>query len=333
MMPSQYPFTRMRRNRYKAFSRELVQENHLQASDLIYPIFIIDQNEGSQKIASMPSIERHGLESLIKVAHKCVEQKIPAIALFPSIETSKKHLDGREAFNEKGLVPRAIRALKKEVPELGVIADVALDPYTSHGQDGVLCEKGTILNDETVALLSQQALCSAEAGADMVAPSDMMDGRISTLRLALESQGFYETQILSYSAKYASHFYAPFRDAVGSVAQGKKIDKTTYQMNPANLDEALYETALDIQEGADIVMVKPAMLYSDVIKTIKEKLKKPTFAYQVSGEFAMLKAASSMGYLNEKDCVLESLLCLKRAGADAILSYYALEASQWLSEK
>ncbi len=332
MTSGQYPFTRMRRNRYQSFSRKLVQENTLHTNDLIYPVFIIDQQEGSQAIDSMPSLERHGLNSLIKVAHNCVEKGIPAIALFPAIEPSKKSLDGRESYNPKSLVSRAIKLLKKETPNLGVIADIALDPYTSHGQDGILSDDGTILNDETVSLLKQQALCVCEAGADIIAPSDMMDGRIGALRGALEEQGFQQTQILSYSAKYASHFYSPFRGAVGSVAQGQKIDKTSYQMDPANIEEALHETALDIQEGADLVMIKPAMLYCDVIKTIKEKLKKPTFAYQVSGEFAMLKAASSMGYLNEKDCALESLLCLKRAGADAILSYYALDVPDWLAE-
>ena len=252
--------------------------------------------------------------------------------MFPNIERDKKFEDGREAFNPNGLVPRAIAAIKKAVPELGVIADIALDPYTSHGQDGILSDSGMILNDETIDLLGQQALCVCEAGADIVAPSDMMDGRIGALREIMEKRGFQQTQILAYSAKYASNFYSPFRGAVGSVTGGMKIDKSTYQMDPANLDEAVHETALDLQEGADIVMVKPAMLYSDVLRKIKETFRKPTFAYQVSGEFAMLKSTASMGYIDEKACVLESLLCLKRAGADAILSYYALDVPDWLYE-
>lgn len=330
MSLSQYPFTRMRRNRSRDFSRRLTQETHLTRSDLVYPVFVIDSENETQAIKSMPTVKRHGFKSLIKTALDCAEKKIPALALFPSLAPEEKHLDARGAYDEKSLIPRAIRAIKKEVPHLGLIVDIALDPYTPHGQDGLLSKEGHILNDETVALLCRQALCYAEAGADIIAPSDMMDGRIGAIRTSLETQGFFATQILSYTAKYASHFYAPFRDAVGSVSLGQKIDKRSYQMNPANLQEALHEAALDLKEGADMLMVKPAMLYCDVIKAIKDEFKKPTFAYQVSGEFAMLKAACSQEGLNEREWVLESLMCIKRAGADAILSYYALEASNWL---
>ena len=332
MSLSQYPATRMRRNRASAFSRKLTQETSLSSSDLIYPVFIMDSENESINLKSMPGQKRHGLSSLMKTASACVESNIPAIALFPSLAKEEKYLDARSAYDENSLVPRAIKRLKQNFPNLGIITDIALDPYTPHGQDGLLSEDGKILNDETISILCQQALCYAEAGADVVAPSDMMDGRIGRIRESLETSGFFDTQILAYTAKYASHLYAPFRDAVGSVSLGQKIDKRTYQMNPGNLKEALHEAALDINEGADILMVKPAMLYCDVIKAMKDRFEKPTFAYQVSGEFAMIKAACTSDGLIERDLALEALLCIKRAGADAILSYYALEASKWIRE-
>ncbi len=331
MIFSQYPTTRMRRNRSDEFSRRLTRETTLTRSDLVYPVFLIDSENGAEDIRSMPGIKRHGLNSLIEIAKACVHKNIPAIALFPRINEEDKHLDARSAYDDNALIPRALRLLKKEVPELGVIVDVALDPYTPHGQDGLLSASGKILNDETVSILCKQALSYAYAGADVIAPSDMMDGRIGAIRKDLESHGFYDTKILSYAAKYASNFYAPFRDAVGSVQMGKNIDKRTYQMDPSNLQEALHEAALDIAEGADMIMVKPAMLYCDVIRVLKDTLAKPTFAYQVSGEFAMIKSACNSNGLNERDWILESLLCIKRARADAIFTYFALDAAEWLS--
>jgi porphobilinogen synthase len=324
-----YPMTRPRRMRKDVSSRRLMREHRLTTDDLIYPLFIID-SDGREIIPSMPGIERLGLAELLVEAEELLALDIPAIALFPATPANRKSTDAAEAYNPEGLVQQAVRALKREFPELGVITDAALDPFTTHGQDGLLDEHGYVANDETVDVLIKQALSHAEAGADVVAPSDMMDGRIGAIREALEADGHANTRILAYSAKYASSFYAPFRDAVGSADAFSGGDKYSYQMDPANSDEALREVLLDIQEGADIVMVKPGQPYLDIVRRVKDEYKMPTFVYQVSGEYAMLKAAGQNGWLDERACVLESLLAMKRAGADAILTYYAKQAAEWL---
>jgi porphobilinogen synthase len=326
----QFPAPRMRRMRRDDFSRRLMRESVLTPDDFIYPVFVLEGEGRTEKVASMPGVERQSLDVLLRTAERAVKLGVPALALFPVIDTSLKSLGAEEAFNGSGLVPRVVRTLKKEFPELGVITDVALDPYTSHGQDGLIDETGYVLNDETLAVLAKQARCHAEAGADVVAPSDMMDGRIGRIRAELNEGGHIHTRILAYSAKYASSFYGPFRDAVGSAANLGKGNKYTYQMDPANTDEALREVALDLEEGADMVMVKPGMPYLDIVRRVKDEFKVPTFAYQVSGEYAMLKAAAQNGWLNEEACVLESLLAFKRAGADGILTYFALDAAAWL---
>jgi porphobilinogen synthase len=322
--------TRMRRMRASPFSRELMREHTLTASDLIFPIFILEGEQQRQPIASMPGVERLSIDLLVAEAKELVTLGIPAIALFPVIDESLKSLDAAEAYNPQGLVPRAVKALKAAAPELGVITDIALDPYTSHGQDGLINEDGYVLNDETVAVLVKQALCHAAAGVDIVAPSDMMDGRVGEIRDALEQQNFSNTLILAYAAKYASNFYGPFRDAVGSSGNLGGGNKHTYQMDPANSDEAIREVALDLEEGADMVMVKPGLPYLDVVQRVKQELAAPTFVYHVSGEYAMLKAAANNGWLNEKACVMEAMLCCKRAGADGILTYFAKDIARWL---
>jgi porphobilinogen synthase len=327
-----YPRVRMRRMRRDDFSRRLMRESCLTADDLIYPMFILDGEKKREPIPSMPGIERVSIDYLLKEAEQLLNLGVPAIALFPVTPTDKKTEDAREAFNPDGLAQRAVRALKKHVPELGVITDVALDPFTTHGQDGLIDASGYVMNDETVAVLVKQALSHAEAGADIVAPSDMMDGRIGEVRAALEQAGHIHTRILAYAAKYASSFYGPFRDAVGSAANLGAGNKYTYQMDPANGDEALWEVSLDLDEGADMVMIKPGMPYLDIVWRVKQEFGAPTFVYQVSGEYAMLKAASQNGWLNEKQVVLESLLGFKRAGADGILTYYAKQVAQWLKE-
>jgi porphobilinogen synthase len=325
-----FPNTRPRRMRRDEFSRRLMRENVLTTNDLIYPVFVLEGDDRMEDVASMPGVQRQSIDGLLKTAAECVKLGIPALALFPVVDASLKSLDAAEAYNPNGLVPRTIKALKSAFPELGIITDVALDPYTSHGQDGLIDDSGYVLNDETVAVLVKQALCHTEAGADIVAPSDMMDGRIAAIRLALEQNMKINTRILAYSAKYASSFYGPFRDAVGSAINLGKADKNNYQMDPANSDEALKEVALDIAEGADMFMVKPGMPYLDIVHRVKTELKVPTYAYQVSGEYAMLKAASQNGWLDEKACVIEALLAFKRAGADGILTYYAMDAARWL---
>ena len=327
---SQYPAYRPRRMRRDDWSRRLIQENHLRLDDLIYPVFLLPGNNQTQAVTSMPGIERMSLDRLFHVAEECVALGIPVMALFPIIDASLKSNDGAEAFNPKGLIPSAVMALKKRFPALGIMTDVALDPYTSHGQDGVLDDQHRILNDETVAILIKQALCHAQAGVDIVAPSDMMDGRIGAIRTALENQGLIHTRIMAYAAKYASSFYGPFRDAVGSATNLGKADKKTYQMDPANGDEAIREVGLDISEGADLVMVKPGMPYLDIVYRIKEAFGYPTYAYQVSGEYAMMKAATQNGWLDHDAVMMESLLGFKRAGADGILTYFALEAARLL---
>jgi len=333
MLPlGRYPAVRMRRMRKDEFSRRLMREHRLTTDDLIYPVFIIEGKNRTQAVDSMPGVQRHTVDRLLRHAEACLKAGIPAIALFPAVEHSLKTADGREAANPKGLVPRAVAALKKRLPELGVITDVALDPYTTHGQDGVIDAGGYVLNDETIAVLERQAQVCAAAGVDIVAPSDMMDGRIGAVRAALDSKRFIHTRIMAYSAKYASGFYGPFRDAVGSAKQLGKSDKRNYQMDPANSDEALWETGLDLQEGADMVMVKPGMPYLDIIRRVKDQYKAPTYAYQVSGEYAMLKAAAANGWLDERRCAMEALLAFKRAGADGILTYFALDAARWLAE-
>jgi len=328
-----FPLRRMRRLRRDDFSRRLVRENRLSADDFIYPVFVIEGSDRSEPVPSMPGVVRQSVDRLLLQAQRCVEPGIPAIALFPVVESSRKSLDGREACNPDGLVPRTIRALKSRFPDLGVITDVALDPYTSHGQDGLIDESGYVMNDETVAVLVKQALSHAEAGVDIVAPSDMMDGRVGALREALDSKGFIHTRILAYAAKYASSFYGPFRDAVGSAANLGKSDKFSYQIDPANSDEALREVALDLEEGADMVMVKPGLPYLDIVRRVKDAFGVPTMVYQVSGEYAMLKAAGEKGWIDERKCVLEALLSFKRAGADAILTYFALDAAAWLKDR
>ena len=327
-----FPTVRMRRMRRDDFSRRMMREHVLTTDDLIYPVFVMDGTKKTQAVPSMPGVERMTLDKLLPVAERCLELKIPAMALFPVIDAKLKTLDGKEASNPKGLVPRVVARLKKEFPELGVICDVALDPYTSHGQDGVIDASGYIQNDITLAILEKQALTQAAAGVDIVAPSDMMDGRIGRIRAALDKRQFIHTRIMAYSAKYASGYYGPFRDAVGSAANLGKSNKFTYQMDPANSDEALWEVGLDLQEGADMVMVKPGLPYLDIVRRVKDEFKAPTFVYQVSGEYAMLKAAGMNGWINEKVCAMEALLAFKRAGADGILTYYAMDAAQWLKE-
>ena len=327
---SSFPHHRPRRLRKDDFSRRLVREHHLHADDLIYPVFVLDQNEGTEAVSSMPGVERLGRSALYAAAERCLTLGVPVLALFPVIDVALKTPDGREATNPEGLVPRTVRELKCRFPDLGIMTDVALDPYTSHGQDGLLDETGYILNDETVEVLTRQALTQAEAGVDIVAPSDMMDGRIGSVRRALEAAGHIHTRIMAYSAKYASAFYGPFRDAVGSAANLGKSNKKVYQMDPANSDEALREVALDIEEGADMVMVKPGMPYLDIVRRVKDTFKVPTFAYQVSGEYAMLKAAAQNGWLDHDATMMESLLAFKRAGADGVLTYFALEAAEQL---
>jgi len=327
---SGFPVQRPRRLRRDIFSRNLVRENQLSVNDLIYPCFILDGNNQRQAVTSMPGVDRLSIDLLLKEAEIIHRLGVPAIALFPVTPADVKSEDAREAYNPDGLAQRAVRTLKKEFPELGVITDVALDPFTTHGQDGLIDNSGYIVNDETVDVLVKQALSHAEAGVDIVAPSDMMDGRIGAIRQALESQGHIHTRILAYSAKYASSFYGPFRDAVGSATNLAGGNKYSYQMDPANSDEALHEVALDIQEGADMVMVKPGMPYLDVLRRVKDTFQKPTFVYQVSGEYTMLKAAAQNGWLDEKSTVMESMLAFKRAGADGILTYFAKDVAQWL---
>ncbi|MES2772218.1 MAG: porphobilinogen synthase [Pseudomonadota bacterium] len=333
--PAQFPSVRMRRMRHDAFSRRLMRESRLTVDDLIYPVFITEGEQRSEAVASMPGVLRQSLDQLLITAERALKLGIPALALFPVIAKADKTLDAAEAYNPNGLIPRAVIALKARFPELGVITDVALDPYTLHGQDGLIKSddpSAYVLNDETLEVLAKQALSHAQAGADVVAPSDMMDGRVGHIRRALDAQGLIHTRILAYSAKYASNFYGPFRDAVGSAGNLGAGNKHNYQMDPANSDEALREVALDLAEGADMVMIKPGMPYLDIVRRVKEQFKVPTYAYQVSGEYAMLKAAAQQGWLNERACVLESLLAFKRAGADGVLSYFALDAARWLKE-
>ena len=327
-----FPHTRMRRMRSSEFSRRLMREQRLHVDDLIYPLFVIEGKNKRQAIASMPGIERLTIDNLIKEAKELVKLGIPAIALFPVVPAGKKSADAAEACNPDGLIQRAVHMLKKKFPELGVITDVALDPFTTHGQDGLIDESGYVVNDQTIEVLIKQALSHADAGADIVAPSDMMDGRIGAIRSALEYARHVNTKILAYSAKYASGFYGPFRDAVGSATNLGNSNKFTYQMDPGNSDEALREVALDIEEGADIVMVKPGLPYLDIVYRVKTEFHVPTFVYHVSGEYAMLKAAAKNGWIDERPCVLESLLACKRAGADAILTYYARQAAGWLKD-
>ncbi|EKU84233.1 porphobilinogen synthase [Massilia timonae] len=330
IITSAYPAARPRRMRRDPFSRAMMRENTITSADLIYPVFVLEGQNQRQQVASMPGVERVSLDLLLKVAEECVSLGIPAMALFPLVDQSVKTYDGIEATNPDGLVPRVVRELKKNFPELGVITDVALDPYTTHGQDGLPDENGYIVNEKTIEMLVKQALTHAEAGVDIVAPSDMMDGRIGAIRQAFEAQGHIHTRIMAYSAKYASAFYGPFRDAVGSSANLGKADKNTYQMDPANSDEALREVALDLAEGADMVMVKPGMPYLDVVRRVKDEFKVPTFAYQVSGEYAMLKAAALNGWLDHDKVMMESMMAFKRAGADGVLTYFALDIARKL---
>jgi porphobilinogen synthase len=325
-----FPSVRMRRMRRDDFSRRLMREHVLTTNDLIYPVFLIEGRGRTQAVPSMPGVSRYTADKLLPVAERCVKLGVPAMALFPSIEPALKTPDGKEATNPDGLIPRVIALLKKKFPELGVMTDVALDPYTSHGQDGLIDDDGYIVNDETLAVLERQALVQAQSGVDIVAPSDMMDGRIGRIRSMLEENQFIHTRIMAYSAKYASGFYGPFRDAVGSAASLGKGNKFTYQMDPANSDEALWEVGLDLQEGADMVMVKPGMPYLDIVRRVKDEFKAPTYVYQVSGEYAMLKAAFKNGWLSEKQCAMEALFAFKRAGADGILTYFALDAAAWI---
>ncbi|WP_281166687.1 porphobilinogen synthase [Thiobacillus thioparus] len=326
----QFPARRMRRMRRDDFSRRLMREHTLTPNDFIYPVFVLEGQNKREPVSSMPGVERLSLDLLMPVAEDCLKLGIPALALFPVIDAGLKTLGAEEAFNPEGLVPRTVVALKNRFPELGIITDIALDPYTSHGQDGLLDDSGYVMNDETVAVLARQAVTHAQAGADVVAPSDMMDGRVAALRAALEEAGHIHTRILAYAAKYASSFYGPFRDAVGSAANLGKGNKTTYQMDPANSDEALWEVGMDLQEGADMIMVKPGLPYLDVIRRVKDAYGAPTYAYQVSGEYAMLKAAVQNGWLDERACVLEALVAFKRAGADGVLTYFARDAARWL---
>lgn len=327
----EYPTTRLRRHREHDFTRRLVQENHLRSDDLIYPVFVQAGQGVKTPIASMPGQYRYSVDTLLPVAERCLQLGVPVLALFPAIEPSLKTPDGCEAFNPKGLIPTVVQTLKQHFPELGIMCDVALDPYTSHGQDGLINDQGYVLNDETIAVLQQQAVVQAQAGADYVAPSDMMDGRIGAVRHALDQAQWPLVRIMAYAAKYASAFYGPFRDAVGSAANLGKSNKMTYQIDPANRHEALREVAADIREGADMVMVKPGMPYLDIVREVKDHFRMPTFAYQVSGEYAMVKAAAANGWLDHDKVMMESLLCFKRAGADGILSYFALEAATLLS--
>ena len=331
-----YPEKRMRRNRRSEFARRMVQENILTANDFIYPVFVLDERDVGanvvEPVPSMPGVSRYTLDKLLGVAEQTLSLGIPCMALFPVIDQKKKSLDGKEATNPDGLVPRVVAELKQRFPELGVLCDVALDPYTSHGQDGVIDDAGYIRNEITVDILCKQALVQATAGVDIVAPSDMMDGRIGAIRKALDAGGHELTQIMAYSAKYASAYYGPFRDAVGSAKNLGKSNKKTYQMDPANSNEALWEVGLDLAEGADMVMVKPGMPYLDILRRVKDEFKAPTFVYQVSGEYAMLKAAGQNGWLDEKAAALEALMAFKRAGADGILTYFALDAARWLKE-
>ncbi len=333
LVNNHFPQHRHRRLRRDQFSRNLVRENQLSVNDLIYPCFVLEGNNQRQVITSMPGVERMSIDLLLKEAAVIHKLDIPAIALFPVTPNEAKSLNAKEAYNPDGLVQRAVRALKAALPDLGVITDIALDPFTTHGQDGLIDDSGYIINDETVKVLVKQALSHAKAGADIVAPSDMMDGRVGAIRQSLEQQGHIHTRILAYSAKYASSFYGPFRDAVGSAANLGTGNKYSYQMDPANSDEALHEVALDLQEGADMVMVKPGMPYLDILHRVKETFQKPTFVYQVSGEYAMLKAAAQNGWLDEKSAVMESMIAFKRAGADAIFTYYAKDVAQWLAEE
>jgi porphobilinogen synthase len=327
-----FPRTRLRRMRRDDFSRRLMRESRLAAEDLIYPVFIIEGSGRREPVASMPGIERLTLDELVREAEQVAALGVPGVAHFPVTTPERKSADGREAYNPEGLAQRGVRALKDALPSLGVITDIALDPFTSHGQDGLIDDAGYVVNDETVAALVKQALSHAEAGADVVAPSDMRDGRIGAIRDALERDGHVHTRILAYSAKYASSFYGPFRDAVGSAASLGKSDKKTYQMDPCNSDEALREVALDLDEGADMVMVKPGLPYLDIVQRVKERFGVPTLVYQVSGEYSMLKAAAQNGWLDERAAVLEALSCIKRAGADGILTYHARDAARWLRE-
>ena len=328
-----FPATRMRRMRAYEFSRRLMRENTLSAADLIWPVFVLEGDKTTQEVASLPGVERMSIDVLLPAAERCMELGIPAIALFPVVGADCKSDDAREAWNPEGLAQRAAAELKGRFPELGVITDVALDPFTSHGQDGLIDETGYVVNDETVDVLVKQALSHVEAGADVVAPSDMMDGRIGAIRQALETEGFPNKLIMAYSAKYASSFYGPFRDAVGSAGNLGGGNKYSYQMDPANSDEALREVELDLEEGADMVMVKPGMPYLDIIRRVKETFGVPTFAYHVSGEYAMLRAAGLNGWLDEEAVVLEALACMKRAGSDGILTYYAVQAAEWLQAR
>ena len=327
-----FPVRRMRRLRRDDFSRRMVREHRLSADDFIYPVFVIDGKNRREAVPSMPGVERLTVDGLLDHAARCVELGVPAMALFPVVDSKLRTADAREAFNPDGLAPRAIRALKDRFPQLGVVTDIALDPYTSHGQDGLIDDSGYVLNDETIEALVKQALTHAEAGVDIVAPSDMMDGRVGALRRALDQGGHIYTRILAYAVKYASGFYGPFRDAVGSAANLGKGDKYTYQIDPANSDEALWEAGMDLEEGADMIMVKPGMPYLDIVRRVKDEFGAPTFVYQVSGEYAMLQAAGINGWIDRRKCILESLLAFKRAGADGILTYFALEAAAWLKE-
>ncbi len=332
-MNGQFPALRMRRMRRDDFSRRLMREHRLSVDDLIYPVFVLDGQGKRESVASMPGVERLSVDLLLPVAEQCVANGIPVLALFPVIDAALKTADGKEATNPNGLVPRTVRELKRRFPELGVLTDVALDPFTTHGQDGLIDDTGYILNDETVDVLRQQALVQAQAGVDIVAPSDMMDGRIGAIRKTLEDAGHIHTRIMAYSAKYASGFYGPFRDAVGSAANLGKSNKAVYQMDPANSDEALREVELDLAEGADMVMVKPGLPYLDIVRRVKDTFHVPTFVYQVSGEYAMLKAAAGNGWLDEKKVVLESMLAFKRAGADGVLTYFAMQVANWLAQE
>ena len=329
----QYPNKRMRRMRRDAFSRNLMRENNLTAADFIYPVFVLEGSKHEEDVASMPGVKRMTLDKLLVQAEECVNLGVPVMELFPVIDKGLKTEDAREAYNPEGLVPRVVAALKREFPQLGIMTDVALDPYTSHGQDGLLDTSGYVMNEETITVLAKQAQTHAAAGADIVAPSDMMDGRIGAVRAALDADGRIHARIMAYSAKYASSFYGPFRDAVGSAGNLGAGNKYTYQMDPGNSDEALWEVGLDLQEGADMVMVKPGMPYLDIVRRVKVEFGAATFAYQVRGEYAMLKAAVQNGWLNEQACVLEALLSFKRAGADGILTYFALDAARWLQQK
>ena len=329
----QYPSVRMRRMRRDDFSRRLMREYRVTTDDLIYPVFVLDGERRVEPVTTMPGIERVSLDRLLPIAEECLKLGIPVLALFPVLEQSLKTDDGREALNPDGVVPRVVRQLKGRFPELGLLTDVALDPYTTHGQDGLVDSSGYVLNDQTLTVLTQQAVMQAQAGVDIVAPSDMMDGRIGAIRLALEKNGAIHTRIMAYSAKYASAFFAPFRDAVGSSANLGASNKMNYQMDPANTDEALWEVGLDLAEGADMVMVKPGMPYLDIVRRVKDAYRAPTFVYQVSGEYSMLKAASANGWLDEKKVVLESMLAFKRAGADGILTYFGMQVARWLREE